>query len=96
MNSDSRIFGTYLHGLFDNDGFRHEFLRAARAFHKLTAPAELHLWKQLREESLSRLAREVEKALDMKTIFGWIDLAYKDLNPAEKNIVQSQIESVLQ
>lgn len=96
VNSDSRIFGTYLHGLFDNDGFRHEFLRAARAFHKLTAPAELHLWKQLREESLNRLAREVEKALDMKTIFGWAGLAYKDINSTKENVVRSQVEGVLQ
>jgi len=95
MNSNSRIFGTYLHGLFDDDNFRHEFLRAARAFHKLTAPADLHPWKQLREESLNRLAREVEKVLDMKTIFGWVGLAYKDRNPTGENIVQSQVESVL-
>jgi adenosylcobyric acid synthase len=95
MNPDTRIFGTYLHGLFDNDGFRHQFLRTARAFHKLTAPAELHLWKQLREESLNRLAREVEKALDMKTIFGWVGLAYRDISSTRENIVRSQVEGVL-
>ena len=61
ISADTRVFGTYLHGLFDDDGFRHQFLRAARAFHKLAAPAELHLWKQLREDSLNRLAREVER-----------------------------------
>ncbi len=68
------IFGTYLHGLFDDDGFRHQFLCAARRFHQLDAPDELLRWKQLREESLNRLAREVEKALDMETIFGWVGL----------------------
>jgi adenosylcobyric acid synthase len=95
INSDSRIFGTYLHGLFDNDSFRHEFLRAARKFHKLTAPAGLHLWKQLREESLNRLAREVEKALDMKTIFRWVGLTYKDAPSTGENIVRPQVESVV-
>jgi adenosylcobyric acid synthase len=92
ISTDSRIFGTYLHGLFDDDSFRHQFVRAARAFHKLTAPRELHLWKQLREESLNRLACEVEKALDMKTIFGWAGLPYKDITSAEESLSHSQYE----
>jgi adenosylcobyric acid synthase len=83
VSADTRIFGTYLHGLFDDDGFRHQLLCAARAFHKLTAPVELHLWKQLREQSLNRLAREVEKALDMETIFGWVGIPYKSIASVE-------------
>jgi adenosylcobyric acid synthase len=90
MSADTRFFGTYLHGLFDDDSFRHQFLRAARAFRKLAAPADLHLWKQLREESLNRLAREVEKALDMKTIFGWVGLPYKDITSMEETLPRSQ------
>jgi adenosylcobyric acid synthase len=86
VSADTRIFGTYLHGLFDDDGFRHQFLCAARAFHKLTAPVELHLWKQLREESLNRLAREVEKALDMETIFGWVGIPYKGVASVENDV----------
>jgi adenosylcobyric acid synthase len=86
INADSRIFGTYLHGLFDNDAFRHQFISAARAFHKLTEPKELHLWKQLREESLNRLAHEVEKALDMKTIFAWAGLSYQATAPVTESI----------
>jgi len=85
VSADTRIFGTYLHGLFDDDGFRHQFLCAARAFHKLTVPVEIHLWKQLREESLNRLAREVEKALDMETIFGWVGIPYKGVPSAEND-----------
>jgi adenosylcobyric acid synthase len=76
VSADTRVFGTYLHGLFDEDSFRHEFLRAARLFHHLSAAPALHRWKQLREDSLNRLAREVENALDMETIFGWVGLAY--------------------
>jgi len=77
INPDARILGTYLHGLFDDDGFRHQFLRAARAFRKLAAPQELVLWKEGREESMNRLAQEVEKSLDMKTIFSWAGLSYE-------------------
>jgi adenosylcobyric acid synthase len=83
MSADTRFLGTYLHGLFDDDGFRHQFLRAARAFHKLAAPAGLYPWRQLRQESLNRLACEVEKALHMETIFGWVGLPYKSITSVE-------------
>jgi adenosylcobyric acid synthase len=95
VSADSRIFGTYLHGLFDDDSFRHQFLRAARAFHKLATPYELLLWKQLREESLNRLAREVENALDMQTVFGWVGLPYKGASSAEVDLDRSQREGVM-
>lgn len=90
ISADTRIFGTYLHGLFDEDSFRHQFVGAARAFHKLAAPKELSLWKQLSEESLDRLAREVEKALDMETIFGWVGLSYRRFSSREKSLDRSQ------
>jgi adenosylcobyric acid synthase len=74
--ADGRIFGTYLHGLFDDDGFRHAFLAAARAFHGL-APADAFTdWKARREQSLNRLADTVRQSLDMPAIFGWVGLDY--------------------
>jgi adenosylcobyric acid synthase len=89
LSADTRVFGTYLHGLFSDDHFRHQFLRAARAFHKLAAPNELCQWDQLREESLDRLAREVEKALDIKTIFGWVGLSYQVMTSEELSIARN-------
>jgi adenosylcobyric acid synthase len=77
VSADTRVFGTYLHGIFDEDSFRHQFLSAARGFHKLSSPIKMNLWKQLREDSLNRLAREVESSLDMKTVFDWVGLPYK-------------------
>jgi adenosylcobyric acid synthase len=94
ISADSHIFGTYLHGLFDNDGFRHQFLCAARAFHQLAAPTGLRLWKQLREISLNRLAYEVENALDMDAIFGWLDLPYRRNPFSEENFDRSQRQGV--
>jgi adenosylcobyric acid synthase len=76
ISSDTRIFGTYVHGLFDEDSFRHEFISAARAFHKLSATVGSSLWKQLREKSLDELALEVCRALDMKKVFDWVALTY--------------------
>jgi len=74
VNIDRRILGTYLHGIFDDDSFRHQFVTAARAFHQLDAPVRLNPWKIQRQESLDRLARQVSESLDMKRIFSWVGL----------------------
>ncbi|WP_158944709.1 cobyric acid synthase [Granulicella sp. S190] len=95
ISADTTIFGTYLHGIFDDDSFRHQFLGAARAYYKLSAPRELNLWKQLREDSLNRLAREVEKALDMRAIFDWAGLPYT-VPVSEDTSALSQNEGVTQ
>ncbi len=94
VSTDTRVFGTYLHGLFDDDSLRHQFIRAARTFHKLAVVSELNLWKGLREESLNRLAHEVEKALDMEKIFGWIGLPYRYTAATGVSPDRSRIESV--
>lgn len=90
ISADTRIFGTYLHGVFDEDAFRHQFICAARAFHKLSAPMELCRWKQLREESLNRLATEVSQALDMEAIFGWAGLSYNSAVSRENSFSQKE------
>ncbi|MGO4213786.1 cobyric acid synthase, partial [Terriglobus sp. YAF25] len=64
-------FGTYLHGIFDTDSFRHSFLIAARQFCHLAAPERLEDWRQRREQSLDRLATTVRSAVDLKTIFAF-------------------------
>jgi adenosylcobyric acid synthase len=68
--------GTYLHGVFDEDEFRHAFLLAARAFAGLSSDVALTGWKAKREESLNRLADEVSKAVDLRTIFNWVGQEY--------------------
>jgi len=77
ISSDGRILGTYLHGIFDQDYFRHQFLVAARSFHHLAYPSPLNAWNLQREESLDRLARQVRESLDMHRIFAWAGLQYK-------------------
>ncbi len=75
--ASTRIFGTYLHGIFDDDTFRHTFLGAARSFHNLTPATTFNNWKQLREAALNRLAETVRSSLDMPQIFSWVGKIYR-------------------
>jgi adenosylcobyric acid synthase len=76
---DGRILGTYLHGIFDEDEFRHQLVIAARSFYQLALPSVLTPWNLQRKESLDRLAQEVSKTLDMDRIFAWAGLSYRAL-----------------
>jgi adenosylcobyric acid synthase len=64
VSSDGRIFGTYLHGLFDNDGFRTAFLNRIRRDkgmkeHKKVVPLK---------DPLDLLATHLEQHLDMERL----------------------------
>jgi adenosylcobyric acid synthase len=76
VSTDRRVLGTYLHGIFDHDGFRHQFLTAARTFFQLVPPSAFNPWTMQREESLDRLAHQVSTSLDMHRIFDWVGLKY--------------------
>jgi adenosylcobyric acid synthase len=77
VSLDSRIFGTYLHGLFDGDDFRHAFIHAARNFFHLAPPTELSNWGSKRQESFDRLANTVRESLDLPRLFEWVGLQYQ-------------------
>jgi adenosylcobyric acid synthase len=77
VGRDSRIFGTYLHGLFDGDDFRHAFINAARSFCDLAPAAELSDWRSKRQESIDRLANTVSESLDLAKVFEWVGLKYQ-------------------
>jgi adenosylcobyric acid synthase len=77
VGADSRIFGTYLHGLFDGDDFRHAFIDAARKFCHLAPATELRDWGLKRQESIDRLASAVSESLDLPRIFEWVGLRYQ-------------------
>jgi adenosylcobyric acid synthase len=67
---DGRVWGTYLHGLFDNDGFRHAFLGELAQEHRI-APAEAPAWsfRTFQETQLDRLADLLRSHLDMALIW---------------------------
>lgn len=83
ISSDSKIFGTYLHGLFDGDDFRHAFIQAACTHHGLIPAVELSNWESRRQQSLNRLATVVCESLNMPKIFEWVGLRYQNHSAQE-------------
>jgi adenosylcobyric acid synthase len=72
VSASGRVLGTYVHGFFDNDNFRHSFLAAARGAVDL-APAET--WAHVaaeREARIDRLALHLRKSLNINLITSWI------------------------
>ncbi len=77
VSKNSRVFGTYLHGIFDADTFRHNLLRAARKATGLNDPVAVTNWRSLRSAAMDRLADTVENHLDMNSIFNLAGLTYE-------------------
>jgi adenosylcobyric acid synthase len=77
ISADQRVFGTYVHGIFDDDNFRHAFLDAARAARGLAPCAARTFVSAERESRLNRLAAHVRRSLDIEMIRSWIDTPRK-------------------
>ncbi len=71
VSKDSAVLGTYIHGLFHNDGLRRAFLgglfKGAGLDH---APAGAGSYAARLEENIAGLARTVREAVDMNTLLG--------------------------
>jgi adenosylcobyric acid synthase len=72
VSADGRVFGTYIHGLFDDDTFRHAFVDAMRAARGLAPAAGRAFTGAEREARIDRLADHLRQSLDMNLIRTWI------------------------
>jgi cobyric acid synthase CobQ len=69
---DAMVWGTYLHGVFDADGFRRSFLDRLRV-RKGLAPLNTVQVAYNLDAALDRLAAVVRDSLDMKRIYRLLD-----------------------
>jgi adenosylcobyric acid synthase len=75
VSPDRRIWGTYLHGLFDNDGFRRAFREELRAHPSMPQTPERELsYVKFQETQLDRLAGLLRRHLDIPHIKRMIEL----------------------
>lgn len=76
IGPDGRVWGTYIHGIFDNDGFRREFLRSLQARSgkshiSLSGSFDYRLQK---EQQYDLLAQHVRQHIDLPRIYQAIGL----------------------
>jgi len=72
---EGRVWGTYLHGLFDDDAFRHSFLRHAREQANLAPPEAFASAGADRDRRIGRWAAHLRASLNLDLIRGWLQLA---------------------
>src|SRR3989338_11247414 len=67
VSNDGKIWGTYIHGIFDNDGFRIVFLNSLRTKRGLPENGII-FFKDRKADCIKVLAEEVRKAIDMQRV----------------------------
>ena len=72
VSESGRVLGTYVHGIFDNDDFRHLFIQGARRAVDLAPAATWAHVAAEREARIDRLACQLSRSLDMNLIKSWV------------------------
>lgn len=69
MSLDGRVWGTYLHGIFDNENFLRDFISSLFKRKGLEKKVDVKSFKDMKMAKYDELARAVRSALDMDTIY---------------------------
>jgi adenosylcobyric acid synthase len=72
VTRDGRCWGTYIHGIFDNDGFRRDFLNGIRKEKGLEAVSSV----TKKDDGFERLAAILSENIDIARIHRFIDDAF--------------------
>lgn len=73
ISNDGRLWGTYIHGILQQDAFRQAWLNKIRMDKGMPIPANTVSYKLLREQSFDRLADHVRQHVNMDRINRIID-----------------------
>ena len=69
VSANGMVMGTYLHGIFDNDGYRLAVLNALRVRKGLAVVEAVTAAKDRKEASYDRLAKTVRESLNMNLLY---------------------------
>jgi adenosylcobyric acid synthase len=75
INPDGLVFGSYVHGMFDNDLFRHSFLDWARSSVELALAQRKTFVTAERDARMNRWADHLRSSLRLDLIRNWISTA---------------------
>ncbi|WP_276355597.1 cobyric acid synthase [Cohnella caldifontis] len=80
VTAGGRLWGTYVHGVFDNDEFRRGWLNGLRQGKGMAVPENAVSYRALRESSFDRLADHVRQHADFDAIYEilWRGMARAD------------------
>ena len=73
VSADGRVLGTYIHGIFDHDGFRRQLLNVLRRNRGWEAIAQQRNQHRDKENAYNRLADIVADSLDMEKLAAIMD-----------------------
>ena len=79
ISRDGKILGTYIHGIFDNDRFRRNFLNSINKKRRLPCPevAGDFEYDSFKEEQYNKLADLISRSLNMEYIFNLLGIKSK-------------------
>ncbi len=75
-SSKGNVWGTYIHGLFDNDGFRRELLDSLRRKKGMPLSGETVNYSELRNRAIDRWADILKNSMDICFILRQLGMEY--------------------
>jgi adenosylcobyric acid synthase len=72
IDPQRKVWGTYVHGLFDDDGFRHCFLDIARCACHLSQKVSFTCVSAERQARIDNWARHLRQSVDVDLIRAWV------------------------